>query len=282
MKILLTAPPAMGKSTIISAVIKHFTPNCCGIVAREMLDDAGTRLGFTSVNDRGESRQFMFRTDESNQNSVGDFRVDIPAIDQFVVPSLQNALGSRRGCLIYVDEIGRAQLKSIAFLSIARAIFQSAHNVLATITYEDEPENVEFKRDLADCVLEVTRANRDALPKILISAFENAELFRALKPAQRKKLCALLTKFVASGNNVSATKIFTNAIHYVLEDRVKLEEQLQSKYQYRIAGKTREHQIVLDGESGVFSCDCDLSNGVNEYAGLPQPCSHQISILLSS
>ncbi|HMX46466.1 MAG TPA: nucleoside-triphosphatase, partial [Candidatus Obscuribacter sp.] len=61
MKILLTASPGTGKSTIIDSVVQRFPGSKGGIVAREILNDSGERTGFTAVDQTGAARQFMYR-----------------------------------------------------------------------------------------------------------------------------------------------------------------------------------------------------------------------------
>src|SRR5579885_1555623 len=123
MKILLTAPPGMGKSTIREKVVRGFDGKHYGIVAREVLDESGKRIGFTSINPSGQSQQFMFYTESPSAESIGgQFDVDIKAIDDFVVPELKKGM-TDSSALIFVDEIGRAQAKSPLFLQTLRQIF---------------------------------------------------------------------------------------------------------------------------------------------------------------
>ncbi|HND67794.1 MAG TPA: nucleoside-triphosphatase, partial [Candidatus Obscuribacter sp.] len=77
MKILLTASPGTGKSTIIDTVVRRFPGSKGGIVAREILNESGERTGFTAVDQNGAARQFMYRTDSPDQASIGGlFNVD--------------------------------------------------------------------------------------------------------------------------------------------------------------------------------------------------------------
>lgn len=280
MKILLTAPPATGKSTVIEKVVGAFKGTKRGIVAREIRDDHGERVGFTSVNESGDSQRFMFRTKTPNEDSIGGlFNVDLEAVDGFVVPELKE--GMQTGCgLLYVDEIGRAQAKSALFLATLREIIASKSNVLASIVYEDEPWSLEFKRHPDVCILEVTPSNRDRLPEILERAFGQAALFAALSKSQKSQVLRWLKEFVQSENFVSATKIFSNALPYLHEKKIKLVASGNGRSEYAVRGQTNAHRLVLEG--GKFVCDCDLSRGTGIFAGNPGVCSHEMSARLMS
>lgn len=271
MKILLAAPPGVGKSTIIDAVVKQF-PSAQGVVAREILDDRGSRTGFTSVNARGDSRQFMTLAGPG-QGIVGDFTVDITAIEDFVIPEITDV---RSGCaLIYVDEIGRAQALSPSFLAVLRTLLRSDANVLASIVYDPEPWSLEFKSDESLCVIDVTQENRDSLPAILTAAFENAGAFHKLSKAQQRLVYKLLRKLLLAKQFVSARKLFDNAVVYATEQKIVEREKTPQQTTYAIAGKTHNHLLVRRVD-GTFSCDCDLSNGRGMFV-YPEPCSHQLS-----
>jgi nucleoside-triphosphatase THEP1 len=301
MKILLTAPPGLGKSTVIDRVVKKFPGTKTGIVAREILNERGIRSGFTSVNQAGSSRQFMFATDSPTEESIGGlFDVDVSAIDDFVVTELLRGLSgseprgnepakssapskspefaahlppSTDGSLIYIDEIGRAQARSERFLAVLRDIFRSGCNVLGSIVYDDEPWSLEFKRDRHVCVVEISENNRDAMPDILLSAFGHQHEFSRLTVSQQDVVYGLFKTLVREEKFVSARKLFDNALGYVTGGKVTEER----PDEFSVSGLTRDHKIARNS-SGRFSCDCDLANGVGSFAGAAALCSHEMSI----
>jgi nucleoside-triphosphatase THEP1 len=280
MKILLTAPPATGKSTVIGKVVGAFRGTKRGIVAREIRDAHGERSGFTSVNASGASRQFMFVTETPDENSIGGlFNVDVAAVDGFVVPELKEGFSARCG-LLYVDEIGRAQAKSALFVEALREILAGNVNVLASIVYEDEPWSLEFKHHPDVCILEVTEKNRERLPEILVAAFDQASLFRSLTREQKTKVMQWLVEFVRAEQFDSALKIFVNALPYLLDQKIELMSAGPGRSEYTVHGLTNAHRLLREGDR--FICDCDLSNGAGAFSGKAAVCSHEMSVRLLS
>jgi nucleoside-triphosphatase len=303
MKILLTAPPGVGKSTVIDRVVKKFPGTKTGIVAREILNEQGIRAGFTSVNQAGSSRQFMFANENPTEQSIGGlFDVDISAIDDFVVTELRRGLSESEthersksaaaitaatsttaparpapspigSSLIYVDEIGRAQARSERFMAVLREIFHSRCNILGSIVYDDEPWSLEFKRDGHVCVVEISKTNRDVMPDILLSAFAHQYEFSQLSLTRQNVVYSLLKKLVSEEKFVSARKLFDNTLGYVTGGKVT---ELRPG-EFSVSGLTRDHKIIRNS-SGSYTCDCDLANGVGSFAGHPALCSHEMSI----
>lgn len=271
-KILLTAPPGTGKSTIIDAVVAAYPGPALGIVAREELDETGERAGFVSVDSRSQRRQFMFRA-KQGPGAFHGFDVDIPAIDEFVVPELERGL-SVPEALLYIDEIGRAQALSKRFLETLAKVFDRPGPTLASIVFEEEPWSLFFRRHPQAVLIEITRVNRERMPGVLLAVLNAHHLYLALSESQKDFVRRKLSELIQSGHLVSAAKLFNNALPYVNEKRI---EQTASG-RFAIEGKTKRHVLSID-EAG-FSCDCDLSNGRGEFQGASEPCSHYLSILV--
>lgn|GEM_PF-414101 len=271
-KILLTAPPGTGKSTIIDAVVAAYPGPALGIVAREELDETGERAGFVSVDSRSQRRQFMFRAKEG-PGAFHGFEVDIPVIDDFVVPELERGLSTPEA-LLYIDEIGRAQALSTRFLETLERVFDRTGPTLASIVYEEEPWSLRFRRHPQTVLIEISRANRESMPAVLLAALNAHHLYLALSGSQKAFVRRKLSELVQSGHLAGAVKLFNNALLYVKEKRI---EQTASG-RFAIEGKTARHVMAID--EGGFVCDCDLSNGRGDFAGSPQPCSHYLSVLI--
>lgn len=284
MKILLTAPPAVGKSTVIARVIENYPATAYGIVAREMLDSNNNRVGFTSVNAQGQSSQFMFKeTDLSKATVGGEYSVSIDAINQFVVPELEKGLAASDDSLLYVDEIGRAQIQSRLFVEKLRVILDSPKNVLASIVFDDEPWSREFKQRDDVCLLTVDVRNRSELPVILGHAYRTADDFRRLNAKQKSQVYRYLKQFVESGKFDSAAKIFQNALPYVLTGKIETKDSDKHGVQFFVVhGQTESHRLTYLEDENRFQCDCPLSNGRGPFEGKASICSHEMSIVLQN
>ena len=282
MKILLTAPPAVGKSTVIAKVIEGHPNRAFGIIAREMLDADEQRVGFTSIDSEGRSQQFMFKENNlANATVGGEYSVSVDAIDNFVVPELKKGLLASADALLYVDEIGRAQAQSRLFLETLRAVMDAPNNVLASIVYDDEPWSMEFKSKPLVCLLRVDVQNRAALPQILACSYSASSNFKRLNIRQQKQVYRYLKEFVESYKFDSATKLFTNALPYVLENKIEELDTTDAGYRkFAIHGRTSSHRLTYLEKQNQFQCDCDLSNGRGAFRDKPGVCSHQISIVL--
>ncbi len=285
MKFLLIAPPGMGKSTLVETVIERLqwnqSINCHGIISKAILNDAGGLIGLSAQNSDGASRTFMIQSDSPSLGRLpAQCLVNIPVIDRFIVDELQRALTAVENSLVYIDDIGPPQLQSRKFFETVRLLFRSSRNhVLASAVSANVPEIVELKRHPNVCVVEITKENRNALPPILTSAFNNSHFFDGLDSQQQRTVFALLNRYLCQTEYISAEKLFSDSIAAVAQKKVRLVRQNGATSEYRVGGKEGDHLITW--RNGAFNCDCDLHHGVGKYTGYPQTCSHEISILIS-
>ena len=120
----------------------------------------GVRRGFAIQTLDGRSA-VLARVGRGTGPVVGRYRVLVENLDAVGVP----ALAPRRGAgLVVVDEIGKMECLSGAFCDAVRAALDSAVPVLGTVARSGGGfiGEVRARRDVT--LLEVTAANRDALP----------------------------------------------------------------------------------------------------------------------
>lgn len=288
MKLLLTGLPGVGKSTIIGNV-RNSISDCMGILAREQRL-SGERVGFTVENQQGQSKPFMRKVNEPSKDSIGIpghyYEVDVDVIDTFVVSELERSLDPSYSGLTYIDEIGRAQMKSARFVKVVeQLLLHPKKDILATIVYKDDSNSpsLKFKNYPHVYLLKITAENRDKISNILISAFKNANLFKKLTVGVQKNIYDLLINFVENKKYASAEKIFTNSLDYFINNRLVLVEKENSVIRYMVYGKTKNHHVSYHKDSGSLNCDCDLTHGVGIYKGLlDEICSHKITVLLKN
>ena len=316
MKILLTAPPRTGKSTIIHKVVSILQERCnkvcCGVLSTEKLDTSGSkRIGFTAVLSDGYKAEFMTKQCYSSTKElkkeyrVGPYVVNVDVIDEILVPALRRfaAEGSSTDQLLYIDEIGRAQAHSSDFLeTVNNILLQSEQCILASIVYHDEEWSRLFKELDFIWLIEVTTNNRDFLPEILVEIFLRQSLYFSLPDNTQEFIKKLFFYLIDKEMFVAAKKLFKNAIRYVVEDKVVVGScpDAGGSTIYNVEGDTSLHEVRnshtfldletsgLNSETGViiedkisnFSCDCPLYNGIKPFSGRSQICSHIIAILI--
>lgn len=136
MKILLTGPPNIGKTTLLAKFVHDFEGTKRGILCREIRDEnRNCRIGFKSIFANGFECQFMTKTklletkeDDDNVTDnlprVGSYTVNVPIIDQYHAEELRQCLKNLDDLsLVYIDELGHSQSYSNTYLDLARQLF---------------------------------------------------------------------------------------------------------------------------------------------------------------
>lgn len=199
MKILLTAPPKTGKSTVVEKFIKNYLGKKIGVLTKEIRDDQNSRVGFKSVNLNGQEKVFMHVSEIDSDIIVGDkYKVDINAIDNFVVSEISQPVD--KDTVIIIDEIGRAQSVSQKFLDTIDKLLNSDNNLLGTIVFDDEEWARKFKLNKNILLIEVSELNRDFLPDILKYLFENSESYNSFSVIQKEGFDTELFNLLQSNN----------------------------------------------------------------------------------
>lgn len=268
MKILLTGKPGIGKSTILEKVKNNFSGNKFGVISKEIVDELNSRVGFEAINHLGEKKTFAHITDIESDFVVGNkYFVDLETIDNFVVPELKKGI-SNPDSLVFIDEIGRMQSFSHSFLKTIKEILSSNSNVLGTIVYDQEPWSIEFKENKSVVLIEVSKKNRNLLPELLITIFENPRFFHKLTESQQELIVSLTREYFEEGEFTQISKLFNNAIKYIVKDRVKK----IAMNKFEVNGNSNTHRVMKQETS--FECDCDLFNGSRQYENNQGECSH--------
>lgn len=274
MKILLTGAPKIGKSTIIQKLLNDFTGSVHGIVVSRMYDENGMNQGFQaqSLSDKSV-RTVAHRSLINSDIVVGNgHKVDIQAIDDFVVPEIEN--GIRENTLTVIDEIGRMQSHSSLFLETVERLLNSECPVLGTIVFDDEPFSRPFKNHPSVILARVTLENRDILPELLHIIFTKSDELTTLSQRQSQTIHNLLQSYFDKNGFIQIKKLFNNALPYLLEDKIH-----KRGSNYEVRGNTHAHSVRY--ENGKYTCDCDLFNGRGKYKEKGGDCSHIQAVILS-
>jgi nucleoside-triphosphatase len=161
--ILVTGAPGVGKTTLIRSLCKHlesFNPE--GFYTEE-IREGGIRKGFALVSLDGE-KGVLSHVNVKSRYRVGKYGVDVKSFETFL-DSLH--LKARAGSLIVIDEIGKMECFSAAFVSLARELLDGKGLVVATVAIKGADLISEVKRRRDVLMYEVTERNRNDLAERL-------------------------------------------------------------------------------------------------------------------
>lgn len=164
MKLLLTGPPGVGKTTLVKRIVVKLRDNflCSGFITEEVRSDEGDRIGFDIHTLRGEVAP-LARKGLSEGPRVGDYRVVMDSLERVAVPSMMDP----RADLLVVDEIGLMELASPKFKETILMLLEDYPPLLGTIRFRKEPFCDMIKAHPEVEVIKVTTWNRDELVEML-------------------------------------------------------------------------------------------------------------------
>ncbi|MCX8164680.1 MAG: NTPase [Aquificaceae bacterium] len=172
MKIVLTGPPGIGKTTIIKKLVKALGNRALGFWTEEVRDQkTKERVGFKVVTTEGKSLIFASKR-YASKHLVGSYGVKVERFEDIVLPVLQKAL--RENKLVVIDEVGKMELFSKPFKTIVRELVHDPKkSLMLTIPIRDvDPLVGEIRRLVGAVIVEVTKDNRDSLPEDLLSLLD--------------------------------------------------------------------------------------------------------------
>jgi nucleoside-triphosphatase len=153
--IFVTGPPRCGKSTLIEKLILRIEKPMTGFFTRE-------------IREKGRRAGFLITTLHGNQG-VGKYGVNLPDIDQIVVPSM---LPTKPTEIVVVDEVGKMECLSLQFRQTLMKMLDSDHQVIGSIAQKGDQfiQKIKARNDVL--LVNVSEKNRDApeLFSLLLSA----------------------------------------------------------------------------------------------------------------
>ena len=166
-RILVTGPPGSGKTTLALRVIEllpgwRFT----GFYTEEIRGRAG-RTGFRIATLDGREARLATAGGEGGPR-VGRYTVHLTALEAIC----EDALEPRAGVdAVVIDEIGKMECLSPAFVRAARGALSGMVPVLGTIAEAGGGFIAEAKRMPGAEVIALSRENRDRLPAQIAARF---------------------------------------------------------------------------------------------------------------
>lgn len=163
LRFLLEGPPKVGKTVTMRRLVKLLRQRgvaVSGFVTDE-IREWDRRVGFV-VRDVAGLQAVLAHQDFQTGVQVGRFGVDVPAFERVALPALRRA--QEGGGIVIIDELGRMELASAAFVEAVDNLLAGALPVVATVHVYEHPVTDALKRRADVQRVAVTEANRDELP----------------------------------------------------------------------------------------------------------------------
>jgi len=159
MKILLTGPPRIGKTTLILKTAELLTKPYAGFYTEEILEN-GQRVGFSLKTFSGKTG-ILSHVDFKSKLRVGKYKVSLTDLEEIALPEIEQGIKQKQ--IILIDEIGKMELYSAKFRQVVMQILNSNLLFLGTIVYTPHPWADQIKKRKDVEIVEVTPENRDQL-----------------------------------------------------------------------------------------------------------------------
>jgi nucleoside-triphosphatase len=165
LRVLLTGLPGCGKTTVILRTLPLLSQPAAGFYTEEVRDGkAGDRRGFDVVALDGR-RGPLARVGGAGPR-VGKYAVDLRSFEDIGVRALEAGLREPHQLLV-LDELGKMEFLSGAFVTLLEQVFRSPNPLLGTILYRRHPLGDRFRKAPGVELIQVTTENRDTLPRKL-------------------------------------------------------------------------------------------------------------------
>lgn len=165
--ILLTGSPGCGKTTLVRDIVLHYPGRATGFYTQE-IRARGVRLGFEMITLDGK-HAVLAHVDLDSRQRVGKYGVDLLALEDVAVASLQPVLETAGAGLIVIDEIGPMEILSEKFCRVVVQALQGRQPVLATIVQRSTPFTDLVKSRPGVTLIEVRLDNRSNLPEHILA-----------------------------------------------------------------------------------------------------------------
>jgi nucleoside-triphosphatase len=161
--LLLTGRPGVGKTTVIQRTLAWMPSlRSSGFTTAEIRGDRG-RLGFRATTLDGREI-VLAHVDIRSRHRVSRYGVDVPGFEREIVAGLDPR---RQADVFVVDEIGKMECFSEAFCAAIERLLDDPRPLLGTIALRGPAFIQQVRRRTDVELIEVTRANRQALPETI-------------------------------------------------------------------------------------------------------------------
>ena len=190
--VLIVGRPGVGKTTLMAHLTQSLRHRPIDGFLTEEYREEGERLGFWLSPLDGRQVLLAHRRLGSGSR-VGPYRVNVSVLEEVAVPIIQR--GIRHAFVLFLDELGKMELRSKAFEETVQQAFDHGPSIVATAGVSPLPflEALKRRRDVE--IIPLTSANRGAVEEELTARLgalcAEDEAVRALQQ-QADRICEMI------------------------------------------------------------------------------------------
>ena len=190
--LLIVGRPGVGKTTLVKQLAQELRGRAIDGFFTEEFREEGQRLGFWLSSLDGRQALLAHRHLDS-PHRVGPYKVNVALLDDWAVTILQRAV--RQALILFVDEIGKMELCSLAFQDAVEAAFAHGPRMVATTGMHALPFVEALKRRKDIELIPLTEGNRktvfEELRARLLALCDEDEQVRRLQQ-QADRICEMI------------------------------------------------------------------------------------------
>lgn len=166
-KIGITGMPSVGKTQTLIKIIGSLEKSGYaveGMITKPIIKKK-KHVGFYVIDWQTKEKEIFAHIDFEAKETVGEYGVDITALDKVGIPAIEKAIINDDIDVIVIDEIGKMEMLSERFCEVVIDALDSDKPIMITLHKKSRTPLLQDVRRRDDIrILEVTPVNRNLLP----------------------------------------------------------------------------------------------------------------------